>query len=62
MSISLAIKLSADTSHCRGRDPIEILRCQLLLMTGLGAQQEVCEEVASLLTEDDTKSSATTRR
>ena len=36
MKIKLTIKLSADTSHCRGRDPIEILRCQLLLMAGLG--------------------------
>ena len=36
MNISLTIKLSADTRHCRGRDPIEILRCQLLLMHGLG--------------------------
>jgi hypothetical protein len=32
----LTIKLSAGTINCRGRDPIEILRCQLLLINGLG--------------------------
>ena len=36
MKIMLTIKLSAGTINCRGRDPIEILRCQLLLINGLG--------------------------